>query len=120
MIIELTQDWGNRLLEGTNKTSCTPRPRRKEQGPPQETDPDSPVSVQESPAEVWVGSRLLQSGSLTLWQATVDPRLHWRLLNPHRQVWLSLLWGHCSFLLGPGAKKILFVPANSLCFLSLV
>ena len=63
---------------------------------------------------------LLQSVSLTLWQATVDPRLHWRLLNPHRQVWLSLLWGHCSFLLGPGAKKILFVPANSLCFLSLV
>ena len=64
MIIELTQDWGNRLLEGTNKTSCTPRPRRKEQGPPQETDPDSPVSVQESPAEVWVGSRLLQSAAL--------------------------------------------------------
>ena len=64
MIIELTQDWGNRLLEGTNKTSCTPRPRRKEQGPPPETDPDSPVSVQESPAEVWVGSRLLQSAAL--------------------------------------------------------
>ena len=28
---ELTQDWGNRLLEGTNKTLCTPGPRRKEQ-----------------------------------------------------------------------------------------
>ena len=27
---ELTQDWGNRLLEGTNKTLCTPVPRRKE------------------------------------------------------------------------------------------
>ena len=26
---------------------------------PQETDPDSPVSVQESPAEVWVGGGLL-------------------------------------------------------------
>ena len=24
---ELTQDWGNRLLEGTNKTFCTPGPR---------------------------------------------------------------------------------------------
>ena len=23
----------------------------------------------------------------------------------HRQVYLSLLWGHCSFLLGPGAYK---------------
>ena len=30
---ELTQDWGNRLLEGTNKTSCTPGPRRKEPRP---------------------------------------------------------------------------------------
>ena len=30
-LAELTQDWGNRLLEGTNKTLCTPGPRRKEQ-----------------------------------------------------------------------------------------
>ena len=30
---ELTQDWGNRLLEGTDKTLCTPRPRRKKQWP---------------------------------------------------------------------------------------
>ena len=28
---ELTQDWGNRLLEDTNKTLCAPGPRRKEQ-----------------------------------------------------------------------------------------
>ena len=27
---------------------------------PQETDPDLPVSVQESPAEVWVSGALLQ------------------------------------------------------------
>ena len=27
---ELTQDWGNRLLESTNKSLCTPGPRRKE------------------------------------------------------------------------------------------
>ena len=33
LIIELTQHWGNRLLEGTNKTLCTPGPRRKEQWP---------------------------------------------------------------------------------------
>ena len=31
LITELSQDWGNRLLEGTNKTSCTPGPKRKEQ-----------------------------------------------------------------------------------------
>ena len=33
MITELTQDWGNRLLEDTNKTLCPPGPGRKEQGP---------------------------------------------------------------------------------------
>ena len=27
---ELTQDWRNRLLEGTNRNLCTPGPRRKE------------------------------------------------------------------------------------------
>ena len=47
-------------------------------------------------------------------QATVDPWLCWRPLDTHRQVWLSLLWGHCSFLLGPGAHKALFVPFSSL------
>ena len=31
-----------------------------------------------------------------------------------RRVWVSLLWGHFSFLLGPGAHKILFVPFKSL------
>ena len=28
---EHTQDWGNRLLEGTNRTLYTPGPRRREQ-----------------------------------------------------------------------------------------
>ena len=32
----------------------------------------------------------------------------------HWQVWLSLLWGHGSFLLAPGAHKVLFVPSKSL------
>ena len=49
---ELTQDWGNRLLEGTNKTLCTP-------GDPTETEPDLPLSVSVSPAEIWVNSGLL-------------------------------------------------------------
>ena len=31
LITELPQDWGNRLLEGTNKTLCAPGPRTKEQ-----------------------------------------------------------------------------------------
>ena len=43
-----------------------------------------------------------------------NPCLHQRLLDTPGQVWVSLLWGHCSFLLGPGAHKVLFVPSKSL------
>ena len=87
--------------------------------------------------EVWVGGGLLQrlghcvqqclgpfeGGTMytllhsvvrTLQQATSDPHLRWRLLDTHGQVWVSLLWGHCSFLLGPGVHKVLFVPCKSL------
>ena len=35
---ELTQDWGNRLLEGTNRSLCTP-------GDTTETEPDLSLSV---------------------------------------------------------------------------
>ena len=58
---------------------------------------------------------LLKSVLLTPWQATVDPRLQQKLLETHGQICLSLLWGHCSFLLGPGVHKFLFVPSKSLC-----
>ena len=51
---------------------------------------------------------------LTLWQAAVGQNLHQRLQDIHRQVWLSLLSGHCSFLPGPGAYKILFVSSKYL------
>ena len=57
---------------------------------------------------------LLHSVSPTLHQATADPCLCQRLLVTHGQVWVSLLWGHCFFLLGPGAHKFLFVPSQSL------
>ena len=57
---------------------------------------------------------LLLSIPLTLWQATVDLCLCRRLPYTHRQVWLSLLWGHCSFLLGPGAHMVLPFPSKSL------
>ena len=50
----------------------------------------------------------------TLQQATTDPRLHQRLLDIPGQVWVSVLWGHCSFLLGPGAHRVLSVPSKSL------
>ena len=47
-------------------------------------------------------------------QATVDPCPCQRPLGTHRQVWLSLWWGHCSYFLAPGAHKVLFVPFESL------
>ena len=50
----------------------------------------------------------------TLQQATTDPRLCQRLPDTHRQVWVNLFWGHCSFLLGPGTHKLLFVPPKNL------
>ena len=51
---------------------------------------------------------------LTLQQATAHPRLCCRLLDTHGQVWVTLLWGHCFFLLGPGVHKVLSVPSKSL------
>ena len=60
MITELLENWGNRLLEGTNKTLCTPGARRKTVSP-QKTEPDLPVSVQVSLAEAWANSGLLHS-----------------------------------------------------------
>ena len=63
---------------------------------------------------------LSHSVPLNLQQGTINPHLHWRLLDTHRQVWVSLLWCHCSFLLGPGVYKFLFVPSKSLCLQSCV
>ena len=40
------------------------------------------------------------------------------LLDTHGQVWVSLLWGHRSFLLGPGAHKVLFVPSENLIIIT--
>ena len=57
---------------------------------------------------------LLHSVPPTLLQATTDPRLYQRLLDTPGQVWVSLLWGHCSFLLGPGELKVLFEPSECL------
>ena len=57
---------------------------------------------------------MLHSVPPTLQQATPDLHLCWRLLDTNGQVRVSLLWGHCSFLLGPGVHKLLFVPSKSL------
>ena len=52
---------------------------------------------------------LLHSVPPTLQQATADTCLHQRLLETHRKVCVHLLLGHCSFILGPGSHKVLFV-----------
>ena len=57
---------------------------------------------------------LLHSVPPTLQQATSDPCLCQRLLDTYRQVWVSLLCSHCSFLLSPGVHKVLFVSSKSL------
>ena len=59
-------------------------------------------------------SKLLHSVPPTLKQATANSRLHQRHLDTHGHVWISFLWGHCSFLLGHGTHKVLFVPSRSL------
>ena len=53
---------------------------------------------------------LLYSVPTTLQQAPANPHLHWRLMDTPGQVWVSVLWGHYSFLLGPGAHKVLLCP----------
>ena len=47
---------------------------------------------------------LLHSVIPVLQQATTDPHPCWRLLDTPGQVWVSLLLGYYSFLLGPGAQ----------------
>ena len=56
---------------------------------------------------------LLHSVPPILEKGTTDPHLHWRFLDTHRKVWVTVLWGHYSFLLGPGAYKVLFVPSKN-------
>ena len=63
MITELIQDWGKRLLEGTNKTLCTPGPRRKEQlreSIPRQVDKKSRIPKEEEEEKekaVWGSQR---------------------------------------------------------------
>ena len=55
---ELIQD-REILTAGTNRTLCT-RTQEKGAVTPQETNPDMPVSVWESPVKAWISGSLLQ------------------------------------------------------------
>ena len=57
---------------------------------------------------------LLYSVPPTLQQATANLHLHWRFMDTHGQIWVSLLWSHCSFLLDPSVHKVLLMPSKSL------
>ena len=46
--------------------------------------------------------------------STFDSCLYQRLLDTHGQLWVSLLFDHYFFLLGPGGHTFLFVPSKSL------
>ena len=50
----------------------------------------------------------------TLRQATANPRLHQRLLHTHRQVWVSLLWGHCSQISGRSNNNLRYADDTTL------
>ena len=56
---------------------------------------------------------LLLPVSLSPWWATAAPCLCRRPSNTSRQAWLSLLWGHCSFPMGPDVHTTLCVPFKS-------
>ena len=51
---------GTQTLRGHEQNPVCTRTQEKGAVTPQETDPDLPVSVQESPVEAWVNSGLLQ------------------------------------------------------------
>ena len=53
---------------------------------------------------------LLLPVSPSLWRAPADLNLCRGPSNTSRQIWLSLLWGQCSFPLGLGTHKILCHP----------
>jgi len=67
------------------------------------------------------GTSFKSSHACTATLSVPDPAAghHWPTPTPGTlghscQVWISLLWGHCSFLLCPGVHKFLFVPPKSL------
>ena len=60
LITELPQDWGKQTLGGhTQNCACT-KTQEKGAVSTQETEPDLPLSVQESLVEAWVNSGMLR------------------------------------------------------------
>ena len=51
---------GKQMLGGHKQNLVCTKTQKKREVIPQETDPDLPVSVQESPVEAWVSGGVLQ------------------------------------------------------------
>ena len=64
---------GKQTLGGHRQHIVCTRTQEKGAGTPQETDPDLPVSVQESLAEVWVSGGLLQGRDTECSSACMGP-----------------------------------------------
>ena len=65
-----SRELGKQTLGGHKQNLVHPRSQEKKVSP-QETEPDLPVSVQESLEEAWVSSGLLQGGRHWVWQCEV-------------------------------------------------
>ena len=72
---------------------------------PQETDPEKPMSVQESSVKVCDSGSLLQRQGPQSCSCPLSSLLLNQLSHPR---------GHCSLLLSSGAHKVVFVPSKSL------
>ena len=108
---ELTQNWGNKLLEVKVKLLSHVQLFTI----PWTIVYQASLSMGSSRQEYWSGLPFpAHSVPPTLQQATTDQHLHWRHLDTHGKSESVLLWGHCSFLLGRNAHKVLFVSSNSL------
>ena len=70
------------------------------------------VNTKRAYAEEHLPGLLLPLPLFLQW-APANSHLHRRPSDTSRWIWFSLLWGHCSFPLGPDVCKILFVPSKS-------
>ena len=102
------------LLQGN-----LPNPGLKLGSPALSTDalPSEPPEKSEDNGDLLQKVPCTPCGSQCLWPCSrpppIHPHLHQRLLDTHRQVWAMSCWGHCSFILGPGAQGFVCVLQES-------
>ena len=78
---------GKQTLGGHKQNLTCTRTQEKGAVTPQETDPDLPVSVQESLVEAWVGDGLLQVGGTECSSARMGPFEGYHYLHYLHHIW---------------------------------